>query len=204
MLKTLANILNSSILNLLKNQPNILINTSETTMTEWNLGHHLANELKKYIFWLDNDLELTKGHYGNRRPDIVFHKRGIFSLDFLVIEVKKNQNDDQSDINKIKNNWMSGNLNYKYGAYINIWIDGYIGYVFDQQNNMQNIVQERKYINIPFVSNLEFDRFNNMILEIKEIENNINENRNLDGLLNEKINIIENRWKEMIENNIET
>ncbi|PUU86355.1 hypothetical protein, partial [Halanaerobium sp.] len=63
MLKTLANILNSSILNLLKNQPNILINTSETTMTEWNLGHHLANELKKYIFWLDNDLELTKGHY---------------------------------------------------------------------------------------------------------------------------------------------
>lgn len=202
MLNILADILNSSILNLLNNQHDILKHTSETTMTEWNLGHHFANELKKYIFWLNNDIEVTKGNLHNRRPDIIFHKRGIFSLDFLVIEVKKDQNDDRSDIKKIKNNWMNETLNYKYGAYINIWDnDGYIGCVFDQQDNMKDITHYSNYINIPSVPNQICNQFNNMILEIKEIENNLNNNPGLEIELQEKVNIIENMWKEIVEGN---
>lgn len=205
MLNILASVLNSSVKNLFKNQPDVLLHTSATTMTEWNLGHHLSNEIKKYIFWLNHDVDVSKRNYDNRRPDIIFHKRGIFSLDFLVVEVKRNENDDRSDIRKIKNHWMRGRLNYSYGAYINIWNkDNYVGYVFDQQDNMKDIIRDGKYINIPSVSDLIYNQINNMVLEIKELENNINENNNIETELQEKVNSIETMWNEIIEENIET
>lgn len=93
-------------------------------------------------------------------------------------------------------------MNYKYGAYINIWDnDGYIGCVFDQQDNMKDITHYSNYINIPSVPNQICNQFNNMILEIKEIENNLNNNPGLEIELQEKVNIIENMWKEIVEGN---
>ncbi|MFP4698577.1 MAG: hypothetical protein ACLFMO_07710 [Eubacteriales bacterium] len=203
MLNILANVLNSSVKNLFKNQADVLLHTSATTMTEWNLGHHLSNEIKKYIFWLNDDVDVSKRNYDNRRPDIIFHKRGIFDLDFLVVEVKRNKNDDRSDIGKIKNYWMKGRLNYNYGAYINIWNkDNYVGYVFDQQDNMKDI-RDGKYINISSVSDLKYNQINNMVIEVKEFENNSNENINIETELQEKVNSIETMWKDIIEENIE-
>jgi hypothetical protein len=62
--KAMANIIGrilcSSIKNLFDNQPTIFEFTSETGETEWNLACHLSHEIRKYIFWLDNDVELTK------------------------------------------------------------------------------------------------------------------------------------------------
>jgi len=111
----IKNIISSSIKNLFNNQPDILTDTSQTTMTEWNLAHHLANEIAKYIFWLNNDFDISKKNYKNRRPDIIFHKRGINELNFLVIELKRNDCIEE-DIKKIKQDWMGSPLFYRFGA----------------------------------------------------------------------------------------
>ena len=117
MIDLIKRILSSSIVNLFNNQPNILTPTSQTTMTEWNLAHHLANEIAKYIFWLDHDIEVTKRNFDNRRPDIIFHKRGINALNFLVIELKMHDN-TEGDIRKIKEDWMQSDLRYRFGVSI--------------------------------------------------------------------------------------
>ncbi len=51
---------------LFTNQPNIFQFTSETGQTEWNLAHHLANEIHKdkAFSTLDCDLEVTKQQFG--------------------------------------------------------------------------------------------------------------------------------------------
>ena len=85
----LKNILESAAYNLFRNQPNIFEFTSETGQTEWNLTHHLANEIHKLLPDYDCDLDVTKRNYDNRRPDIIFHKRGTNRYNLLVIEVKK-------------------------------------------------------------------------------------------------------------------
>jgi len=84
-------------------------------MTEWNLAHHLANEIGKYIFWLNNDIEVTKRNYDRHRPDIIFHKRGVNALNFLIIELKMHGNTEE-DIRKIKEDWMHPPLSYRFGA----------------------------------------------------------------------------------------
>ena len=114
MIDLIKKILSSSIVNLFNNQPNILTHTSQTTMTEWNLAHHLTNEITKYLFWLDHDVEVVKRSY-SERPDIIFHKRGINTLNFLVIEIKRLGN-TKGDIRKIKEDWMQGDLRYRFGA----------------------------------------------------------------------------------------
>ncbi|MBV5326512.1 MAG: hypothetical protein JZU65_02565 [Chlorobium sp.] len=108
-------ILVSSIHNLFEHQPDVLTNTSATGMTEWNLGHHLANEIAKYIFWLNHDLDVVKRNHHNQRPDIIFHIRGSNSLNFLVVEIKCH-NDNKNDLRKIKEDWMGTDLHYRYGA----------------------------------------------------------------------------------------
>jgi hypothetical protein len=85
--KLIEMIIVSSIKNLFDTQPDILTHTYDTTMTEWNLAHHLSNELSKYIFWLNIENDVTKNHHDNKRPDIIFHIRNTKELDFLVIEM---------------------------------------------------------------------------------------------------------------------
>jgi hypothetical protein len=120
MVNLLGNILCSSVKNLFDHQPDIFSFTHQTGETEWNLGHHLANEIHKYIFWLNCDLDLTKANYSNRRPDIVFHKRGTHALNFLVVELKQHSASSGEDIRRIKEDWMGSNLHYRFGASINI------------------------------------------------------------------------------------
>ncbi len=110
----------SAVKNLFDNQLNIFDFKSQTGQTEWNLTHHLANEIHKYIFWLDHDLDVTKRNLENRRPDIIFHKRGIDALNFLVVEVKYRVRSIKEDIRKIKEDWMGSKLRYRFGASIRI------------------------------------------------------------------------------------
>ncbi|MFK0522190.1 hypothetical protein ACINKY_08245 [Paenibacillus illinoisensis] len=117
----MRNIIYSSIQNFFENENDFFEYTSQTGMTEWNLTHHLCNELSKYIFWLNNELDVAKLNHDNKRPDIIFHRRQTNRFNLLVVEAKKNRRDRHSDINKIKENWMVGRLKYRFGAYINIW-----------------------------------------------------------------------------------
>jgi len=124
-------------MNLFKNQPDVLTDTKQTTMTEWNLAHHLANEIAKYLFWLNHDIEVVKRNYNLKRPDIIFHKRGS-NLNFLVIELKTGR-DIQHDMKRIRNEWMK-NLGYRLGASVVISMaDDWQIYLFDRNNNGNKI-----------------------------------------------------------------
>jgi hypothetical protein len=164
----IRDIIYSSIKNLFANQTEIFMNTSQTNLTEWNLSYHFANELFKYIFWLDVDLDVTKRNYSNRRPDIIFHRRQINALNFLVVELKKNRNDCESDIIKIKDDWMNEPLNYRYGAYINIWdIKQYKAIFFDEKNNQYEINDSCNYISIPNLDTKEKIKLKRYVDKIK-------------------------------------
>ncbi|MBF8266537.1 MAG: hypothetical protein HW388_45 [Dehalococcoidia bacterium] len=110
---------------LFQNQPNIYDFTSESGNTEWNLAHHYANEVHKLLRDYDCDLEITKGSYHNKRPDIIFHERGSHERNFLVIEVKKDggPQDIESDYQKIKYDWFREPLQYQFGALVNLKSD---------------------------------------------------------------------------------
>src|SRR3989338_10260825 len=115
-------ILEKAVEALFANQPNIFEFTSETGQSEWNLSHHLANEIQKLFNDFDCDLDIIKVNLGDRRPDIIFHKRGTNKSNFLVIEVKRDGQpaDTRDDIEKIKSFWFGGRLNYGFGAVINL------------------------------------------------------------------------------------
>ena len=121
MIYLIKQILCSALKNLFHNQPNIFDFESQTGQTEWSLTHHLSNEICKYIFWLDHDLDVTKRNLGNRRPDIIFHKCGINALNFLVVEVKYRDRTIEEDIRRIKEDWMGNELKYRFGASIQIF-----------------------------------------------------------------------------------
>lgn len=123
---SIRKILEDSVYDLFNEQPNIFEFASGTTQTEWNLGHHLAEYIHKYFPWYDYDLDLTKTNYSNKRPDIVFHKRGTHEHNFLVVELKKDGNNTfiNNDLKKVRDEWMTGQLNYQFGAVINVHSDG--------------------------------------------------------------------------------
>ncbi|WP_410490553.1 hypothetical protein [Bacillus tropicus] len=145
----IKDIVYSSIINLFQNQPDIFENTDQTNFTEWNLNYHLSNEIAKYIFWLNVDLDVTKRNYQNRRPDIIFHKRKTNALNFLVVELKKSRNDSQSDINKIIEDWMRKPLNYRYGVYVNIWGKGEYRAILLKDGERCEINELCNYISVP-------------------------------------------------------
>ena len=120
--ETVKAILEQAIGDLFANQSTISKFTPETGETEWNLVHHLAPEIHKFFPWYDCDLDVTKGSSGNRRPDIILHKRGTHGFNFLVIEAKyeKSQAELQNEIDKIKEHWFAPRLHYQFGAVINL------------------------------------------------------------------------------------
>src|SRR5262249_33698096 len=93
---------------------------------EWNLAHHLACELREFFPSLDHDLDLTKHDYDERRPDIVFHKRGTHEANHLVVEVKRDGRPAKitADIEKIHAYWFRPPLQYEFGAVVNLRSDG--------------------------------------------------------------------------------
>lgn len=107
---------------LFEHQPKIFSFTPETGQTEWNLAHHLAIELQGFFRDLDCDLDVVKRDYGDRRPDIVFHKRGTNESNFLVIEIKRDgdSRDVEADIAKVHEFWFKGDLHYQFGAVVDI------------------------------------------------------------------------------------
>ena len=81
--------LEQPVTKLFEHQPDIFEFTSETGQTEWNLAHHFAVELREFFPSLDHDLDVVERNYENRRPDIIFHKRGTHKANHLVIEIKR-------------------------------------------------------------------------------------------------------------------
>jgi len=162
----IKDIVYSSIINLFQNQPDIFKNTDQTNFTEWNLNYHLSNEIAKYIFWLNVDLDVTKRNYQNRRPDIIFHKRKTNTLNFLVVELKKSRNDNQSDINKIIEEWMRKPLNYRYGVYVNIWKKGEYRAILLKDGERCEINEFCNYISVPNINN-------QLLIEYKKLTDEI-------------------------------
>ncbi len=107
---------------LFKNQPNLYSFTSLTGQTEWNLTHHLSNEIRTFFEDYDCDLDISKRNLGNKRPDIVIHKRDSNTDNLLVVEVKRNGKKSKinDDIKKIKIDWFNSDLSYHFGATINL------------------------------------------------------------------------------------
>jgi hypothetical protein len=119
---SLEKTLNTAVDSLFTNQPNIFDFTPETGQSEWNLSHHLANEISKLLPNLDCDLDVIKVNIGNKRPDIIFHKRGSNKNNFLIVEVKRDGKswEIKGDVEKIKLFWFKNNLKYLFGATINL------------------------------------------------------------------------------------
>ncbi|QWH15291.1 hypothetical protein EXW38_29075 (plasmid) [Bacillus mycoides] len=162
----IRDIVYSAIINLFQNQPDIFENTDQTNFTEWNLNYHLSNEIAKYIFWLNVDLDVTKRNYRNRRPDIIFHKRKTNALNFLVVELKKSRNDSQSDIDKIIEEWMNNPLNYRYGVYVNIWEVGEYRAILLKDGERCEINEFCNYISVPNTNN-------QLLIEYKKLTDEI-------------------------------
>jgi len=104
--------------NLLKKQPDFFTFTSETNQSEWNIAHHLANEVASLFPELSCDLDVIKPNYESRRPDIILHRRGSQKDNFLVIEVKRVRDDVEGDLARIKQYWFRGELHYRFGAVV--------------------------------------------------------------------------------------
>jgi hypothetical protein len=118
-------ILNTAVKMLFRNQPNIFSYTSETGQTEWNLAHHLANEVHQYFNEFDCDLDVTKRNFDFRRPDIIIHRRGEHEHNLLVIETKFDgwKSEIKDDVRKIHADWFRNPLKYQFGAVIDIRSD---------------------------------------------------------------------------------
>jgi len=147
MLREQAQIIQSAISDLFANQPNILSHTDETTMTEWNLAHHLSNEISKYLFWLDNDNDVTKKIHGFRRPDMIFHRRGRSNNNWLVVELKIANSINDDDTAKITQDWLRGGLKYSFGACVSIANkDKYCIQIVSQHQGCDSITQSNPII----------------------------------------------------------
>jgi hypothetical protein len=105
-----------AIQRLIHTQGDIFTFTSQTNQTEWNLAHHLANEVQKEFPELSCDVDLIKPNFEYRRPDIVLHKRGTHASNFLVIEAKRHEAHMDEDLEKIKEYWFAHPLRYQFGA----------------------------------------------------------------------------------------
>jgi hypothetical protein len=106
---------------LLADQPDIFELTEASRETEWNLASHLACKLAPFFDKYRYDLELLKPEAGNRRPDIVIHKRGTFESDLLVLEVKRdNFKGTLADKEKIERYWFAQPYLYQFGAVVNL------------------------------------------------------------------------------------
>lgn len=210
MLTLILNIVGSSISKLFYNQPDILNHTLQTTMTEWNFAHHLANEIAKYIFWLNHDIDVVKRNYSNRRPDIIFHKRTTNVFNFLVIEIKIGGNIKQ-DITRVRDEWMKGSLNYRFGASISVEAkNNWKLIVFDKKCNKKETNKEKTNVfldvpplNQPIVTQIE--SLVSQILTTKK-QNPLSDTTHLEkeidflvyklyNLTEEEIKIIENNRK---------
>ncbi len=156
----LGDILASSIQNLYTNQPNLSKFTYQTTEPAWSSAHHLANEIAKYISWLDCDLDVIKNELGNRRAGIVFHKRGA-SKNFLAIELRLKKSSHKGDIEKTKQYWISSYYNYTYGASILLDIENKTAEItlFYKDQEIPKPMIDYKHLSFNEVSQENFEEY---------------------------------------------
>ena len=110
-----------AVKSLFANQPDIFRLTSASAQTEWNLTTHLARELSALFPAFACDVDIKKPDAGDRRPDIVFHQRGTHEDNFLVIEVKRdNQRAIPGELEKIERYWFAEPYLYQFGAAITL------------------------------------------------------------------------------------
>ena len=113
--------IDKAIKSLFANQSDIFSLTSESAQTEWNLTTHLAHELSALLPMLAYDVDIKKPDAGDRRPDIVFHRRGTHEDNFLVIEVKRNNPKALiGELRKIEQYWFAEPYLYQFGAALNL------------------------------------------------------------------------------------
>lgn len=107
--------------NLFANQPDIFELTPDSAQTEWNLTNHLAHEISALFPTFACDVDIKKPVAGDRRPDIVCHIRGIHEDNFLVVEVKRNNQGVMiGELEKIKQYWFAEPYLYKFGVALNL------------------------------------------------------------------------------------
>jgi len=89
-------------------------------MPEWNICHHLANELAKKFEGFNLDVELRK--QDGRRPDIVVHQRGHNENNLIVfqVKIKPSTASIQEDLDKIRNTFFQEPYSYKYGIFLSV------------------------------------------------------------------------------------
>jgi len=109
-----------------QNNPDLGSFSSETFQHELNLQFHYANALRTWLPWLNCDFNLSKRHLNREMPDIVFHKRGINALNFLVLEVKRRRHENKvpADLEQIRERWFGARLHYDFGAAVILDDDG--------------------------------------------------------------------------------
>lgn len=114
----LETILNKAWLSMNDKQKNLFKLTKDSHQSEWNIAHHFANEIHEFFPYFDCDLELPKVAVLWKRPDIILHKRGDHSHNFLVIELKYNDSFIQTerDTQKITDYWFQKPYKYAFGA----------------------------------------------------------------------------------------
>jgi hypothetical protein len=120
MLDQVEKLIRDAITSLFAHQPDFWGFTSATNQTEWNIAHHLANELHAMLRHYHCDLDVSKPNFDARRPDIILHRRGQHTHNFVVIEVKRNPHDVAEDITKIHDWWFRPPLEYAFGAVVAI------------------------------------------------------------------------------------
>jgi hypothetical protein len=111
-------LIKEAIANLFAHQSEFWDFTSATNQTEWNIAHHLANQLHAMQRHYHCDLDVSKPNMDARRPDIILHRRRRHNQNFLVIEVKRHVGDVDYDIVKIRDWWFSPPLLYHLGAVV--------------------------------------------------------------------------------------
>ena len=125
--QTLTRVIERTTERLFDRQPTLFDLTSESTQTEWNLAHHLANELHEtsLLSHFHCDLEVIKGSAGRKRPDIIFHSRGTHGNNFLVVEMKRDADRGEldQDLGKTRSYWFQPPYHYKYGCAVDIRSD---------------------------------------------------------------------------------
>ncbi|NVJ98357.1 MAG: hypothetical protein HWE25_09405 [Alphaproteobacteria bacterium] len=117
--------LEQAINQLFTNQADLFRFTSATNQTEWNINHHLANEIGEVFSDYHCDVDVAKPDMNRMRPDIIIHERGTHDRNLLIVEIKRREADIPGELEKIQRYWFQAPLSYRYGAVIVINEDGW-------------------------------------------------------------------------------
>jgi hypothetical protein len=107
-------------------------------------------------------VNITKRDYGNRRPDIIFHKRGINQLNFLVCEIKTNGSSDE-DIKKIKRDWMRSPSWYHFGASIVVVLSNNFEATVFEKGRFRSFSISSRIIPLPRISRPTKESFKELV-----------------------------------------